>query len=50
MAWNGRMIDEGCIGKDFEGSGRGLIVVLSWHFPRETKANYEKHQDSQCPD
>jgi hypothetical protein len=29
--------DLGMVGKDSEGSGRGLMEVLSWHRPGETE-------------
>jgi hypothetical protein len=42
MASNGRIIEEWCIGKDLEESGRGVIEVLSSHSPGETEENHEK--------
>jgi hypothetical protein len=41
MASNGAINEEGKIEKDFEGSGRGLFVGLSWHLPRGPKKNYD---------
>jgi hypothetical protein len=38
---NVRMMDEGRIGKDVEGSGSGLIKVLSRHMLGRTEVNYE---------
>jgi hypothetical protein len=32
-----------------EGTGRGLIEVISRHQPGRTDENHEKPQDSRCP-
>ena len=32
-----------------EGSGHGLIDVLSWNFLGASEVNHEEPQDSQCP-
>jgi hypothetical protein len=47
---NDRMFGELWIRKDLEGSGRGLIEVLSQHFPGGPEENYENpSQDSGWP-
>jgi hypothetical protein len=33
------------MGKDLEGSGHGLIKVISWHLPAENKKNHENPLD-----
>jgi hypothetical protein len=44
------MMYESCIGKDLEGSSRGLIKVQSQHLPGGTEKNQKNlSQDSQCP-
>jgi hypothetical protein len=45
------MIDEWrCIVNDLEGSGRGLIKVLSQHLHGGTKENHNLRQDTWCCD
>jgi hypothetical protein len=34
------MVDVWWMGKDSEGNGRGLIEVLSWNLPEDTKKNH----------
>jgi hypothetical protein len=42
IASNERMIDSWWIGKDLEGSVRGLIEIQSWYIPEETEENHKK--------
>jgi hypothetical protein len=44
---NDRKIDERCIGKNLETSGRILIEILPRYLPGETEKNLS--QDSRCP-
>jgi hypothetical protein len=48
MASDDRVIVEIYIEKVFEGSGRDLIEVLSWHLPGQTEVNHEKLRQSVC--
>jgi hypothetical protein len=43
---NGR-IDKGRIGKDFDGSGRGIMEALSLHFAGGTEAKLQKYYTGQ---
>jgi hypothetical protein len=44
MTSNGRMNSEYSIGNDLEGSGRGLIEVLSWHVTGGAEREHEESQ------
>lgn len=47
---NGRIIDEWWLGKDLEGTSRGLIEVLFQHFSGRTVENTKNLiSDSRCP-
>jgi hypothetical protein len=48
---NGTMADEGCTGKDMEGSDRGIIEALLQHFCLEGLRKIETNfsQDRRCP-
>ena len=37
------------VGKDMEGSGRGLFEVVSWYVGGENAENHEKPWGSRCP-
>jgi hypothetical protein len=37
------------MGKDLEGSGRGLVEVLSRHLSEGTEEYHDKYQARQCP-
>jgi hypothetical protein len=39
---NGTIIDEWLVGKDLEGSGIGIIEVLSRNFPSGTEENHKE--------
>jgi hypothetical protein len=44
IAPSGRITEEWCIGKDFEGRSRGLIGVLTRHLAGGIEENHEKLQ------
>jgi hypothetical protein len=45
MTLGALMTDEWHIGKDLEGSGNGLIMVLQWHLPGRMEEKCEKHHN-----
>jgi hypothetical protein len=44
-ASSGRITHGRWTGRDLEGSGRNLIIVLSWRFPGDTEKIHEKTQN-----
>jgi hypothetical protein len=42
MISDGKMVSQQLAGKNFNGSGQGLIEVASWKCPRGTSQNHEK--------